>query len=363
MNYKKWNRILIFSVSLLLSLTMVFNYIIDPYSVFNTMQIDGINKIKNNTMSSQITKFYTAKRSDAKVLLIGTSRTEHINPEFLQRYTNDKIYNLGLPGSGVDVQKKNIEYFIEKRNISMIIIGLDFFSFNPKNIDQEAESRSSRYQDDYLSDYLDSLLSIKTLKKSIKTLKDNIKNEHLGIDYTNGWRNYENDYNLIKKYGNSHIERKVVEQIKDYSSKIYNFNYPPFKEPSSISKPLNELKEIVQLCKENNVKLYMFISPLYSEITDLIYKRGYNETYTYWKKELSKYENIYDFSGYNSITTNLSNYVDGSHYQTKLAPLMFAKIFNDMSVDVPLDFGIVLNSKNIDAILKQQDLRGKQASE
>jgi hypothetical protein len=295
-----------------------------------------------------------AKLSNATVLLIGTSRTAHINPKYLQKYfPNDKIYNLAIPGSSISTQKSNIEYFIKHKKIKAIIYGLDFFSFNPFYY-KEKTKEDARYDDNYINDYLDSLLSIRTLRKSIKTLKDNIKNKEEKIDYSNGWETYYDKYIKIEKEGNEYIKDNIKRQLSIFSLEPQNFNYEPFKEPNSINNALNDFKDIVDLCKKNNVELHMFISPIYSEIVDLIYTREYNRSYHYWKKELAKYQNIYDFSGYNSITTDVSNYIDGSHYQIKLAPLMFAKMFYDKSVDVPDDFGTILSVQNIKKTLAKQ---------
>jgi len=354
MNYKRWNKITLTSIGIILVLIISFNYLIDPYFVFNSAQIDGFNKIKNNTISEQMTKFYTAKRSNAKVLILGTSRTEHINPNDLHKYIKGKIYNLAIPGSGIDVQKDNIEYFIKHSKLETIILGLDFFSFNPSNKSSYKTIKNTRYNDKYTNDYLDSILSISTLKKSIKTFKDNLKYEHNKVNYLNGWRNNFDYYKQLKINGIDYKKQKIEQQLNMISTQNVHFNNSYFKNPESILKSLENLEYIIKLCKINHIKLIMFISPLYYKITDMIYKKAYNKTYDFWKTQLSLYGTIYDFSGYNTISTNINNYTDGSHYKSKVAKLMFAKIFNDKSVDVPNDFGIILNKSNIGTILIKQ---------
>jgi hypothetical protein len=204
---------------------------------------------------------------------------------------------------------------------------------------------------------MDSLLSIRTLRKSIKTLQDNLKAKDELLDYSIGWETYKKQYENIKKDGDFYIKKSISEELKRLSSQKQHFNSEEFKNPDSINTELEALKEIIELCKEQNVELHIFISPTFSQLTDLIYNKGYQLSYHYFKTELSKYGSVYDFSGYNSITTDISNYIDGSHYQTKLAEFMFAKIFNDNSVDVATDFGTILTPKNIDSILQEQSKR------
>lgn len=358
MKYKKFNKLVLLSIFITFISTILFNFIIDPYYVFNTFKLKGVNTIKNNSISEEITKFYTARLSDPSVLLIGTSRTECINPMYLQKYfPDDRIYNLAIPGSGVSSQKNNIEYFIKHKDIKAIVYGLDFFAFNP--INNNFEIKEDRYSDNYTKDRIDSLLGMRTLRKSFMTLKENIKNEHSKRDYSNGCVNNNDEYLEISKNGDQYISKNIDRIIDKYSSAKTFYNYAPFKKSNSINDSLTELQKIIQLCNNYNVKLYIFISPINTRLTDLIYKMELEDTYQHWKKELSKYENIYDFSGYNTITTDLSNYIDGSHYQTKLAPLMFAKMFNDKSVDVPADFGIILNAQNIENILIEQNKKAK----
>ncbi len=361
MNYKTFNKITVVSILIILISIISFNFVIDPYHVFNTFTLKGINATKNHTVNHAMSKFHTAKLSNPTVLLIGTSRTAHIHPSYLQKYfPSEKIYNLAIPGSGVSSQKNNIEYFIKHHNIKAVIYGLDFFAFNPVN--NNFETKDKRYIDDFTKDYMDSLLSIRTLRKSIKTLQDNLKNKDALLDYSIGWETYAKYYMEIDKKGSAYIQENIHNELKTLSTQKNHFNYPPFKEPNSIAKPLHALEEIVKVCKENNVALHMFISPVYSQIVDLIYERGYGKNYDYWKKELSKYGSVYDFSGYNDITKNVSNYIDGSHYQTKLAEIMFAKMFDDKSVEIADDFGIILKTDTIDNLLEKQNARANAAN-
>ncbi|MDF1874424.1 hypothetical protein JHD48_01610 [Sulfurimonas sp. SAG-AH-194-I05] len=353
MTYKIWNRLVVFLIAFLMLGIMLFNYIIDPYFVFNSPRYEGINKIKVTSIDSHMTKFYTAKRANPNVLLIGTSRIEHINPIHVEKYLSGKVYNLGLLGSGIDVQKRNIEYFIKNKNINTIILSLDFFSFNPSNV----SSNKLRFSNDFSDDYLDSLLSVSTLKRSIKTFKFNFKGVTQSVDYDSGWRSYRSNYKQIQKLGTQYTKNLLEKNIKKFSSQEVHFNNPKFLKPHAIDANLKVLADIISICKSNNVALHMFISPIYSEITDLIYKRGYGETYDYWKESLASYENIYDFSGYNSITKDISNYIDGSHYKDILSPLILAKVFKDKSVKIPHDFGVLLNKKTLKCVVDNQNKR------
>lgn len=355
MNYKRWNKLFLVSLSLLVSLTILFNFFIDPYSVFNTFKVEGLNKVKNHSINSAMSKFYNIKKTNINIVILGTSRSEYLNPNYLIKYYNGKIYNMSLKNANIEIIYRNLKYLIDTKDLKVVVIGLDLFSFNPAH-KKDKLNKQDRYNNYYLNDYKDSLLSFRTLRKSFKTLKDNLSNKEHKMDYSTGWETGINTDRVIKEKGISIIRKMQEKTLRLYATRKINYNNENFKNKYSINNNINILNNIIKLCSNYNVKLHMFISPISEELTNLIHNRGYTETYNYWKTKLSEYENIYDFSGYNSITTDISNYIDGSHYQAKLGPLIFARIFNDTSVKIPDDFGIRLDKSSIDSILNQRKL-------
>lgn len=69
-------------------------------------------------------------------------------------------------------------------------------------------------------------------------------------------------------------------------------------------------------------------------------------------KELVKVTDYIDFTGHNTISENQLNYWDSSHLRKEITPTIFAKIFNDDTIEVPKDFGVFVTKENIDKHLK-----------
>lgn len=343
MSLKYWTQLLIVLTSCFILLIVLFNLIVDPYGVFNIVNIEKFNKTKNYISGDGRTKFYSAKRSNPEILLMGTSRTENINPQYLNKYLDGRVYNLATKGSGVTLHKKNIEYFIKNYNIKSIVYGMDLFSFNPATNLFGGSLEKTRYNDYYITDYINVLLGTKQFSRSIKTIKSNIKDDSQLIDLDIGWATNVDNLKKIKSQGIESITTKVINN--DLFVQKHFFNNEEFKNIHSIDKSLKILDDIVELCKKNNVKLYLFTSPVYSKINTLIEKRGYGDTYNYWKKALSKYEEVYDFNGYNTITNDINNFYDGHHYVDEISKLILARIFNDTEVVVPKDFGSIIKEK------------------
>ncbi len=342
MYIKKW----IFSVFIIVLLSLcsiiTFNYFINPYGVF--VHDKSKELVKNRSINSEMTKFYYASYKNPDVLIVGTSRLEHINPKYLKKYLKGSIYNIGVKGSGIKTHYNIIKYFTSKKNVKTIILGLDFFSFNPVNI-QNINILQSRYSDYFINDYKDSLLSFRTFRKSISTLMDNIKDKKAKINFQTGWESYNDDYLTYEKYGDDWLDKRVNSHFPNFGQDKHFFDNPRFKNPKSIDRGLKILDDIIKHCKEYNINLILFTTPIYYKIYDVIKGRGYGNTYKYWKKSLSKYNFIYDFNYKNGITKDYKWYIDASHFQSRLGKLIFARIYNDKDIVLPSDFGRLLKEE------------------
>lgn len=340
MNKKKWVTIVLTLSTSTILFIITFNYIINPYNVFSHTIYSGVTK--DNLVNDEVTKFYSAKRANPKVLLIGTSRTEHINPKYMQKYTKDKVFNLGIKGSGISTQYNMIKYFIHNTEVKTIILGLDFFSFNPASTHNYQDISKTRYTNYFFDDYKDALFGFRTFRKSLNTFFDNIKNKQPRLNHNNGWDSYNNEYNRLKKNGDDWLKEKINASFPNFGINKLFFDNEEFKNEFSINEELSILDDIISLCKKSNIELKIFTSPVYYKVYEVIKERGYSNTYKYWKESLSSYGIVYDFNYKNSVTQNYKHYIDASHYQSKLGKLIFAKLYNDQIPELPNDFGVLL---------------------
>ena len=70
------------------------------------------------------------------------------------------------------------------------------------------------------------------------------------------------------------------------------------------------------------------------------------------KREIVKIIPVWDFSGYNSITSEDKNYRDSSHFYGKIGDLILNRIMGVQEEKVPDDFGIWVSERNLEAHLK-----------
>jgi len=338
---KRWIQF-IFTVAFIgIVAIILFNYLMNPYHVFSHNYLKEYNHVKDNLVDDEMSKFYAAKDANPDVILVGSSRVEHINPKYLEAYTQGKVYNLGVKGSGLSTQYKLIKYFITKQKVKTVILGLDFYAFSPANIGSYKDTGNTRYDNYFLDDYFKSVLSFRTFRKSLLTLKDNLKHKEGRIVWENGWDTYSHEYPMIQTQSDEWHLNKIDSTFPNFGINQKFFGNESFKNPHSIDKGLEILSEIVALCQQNNVELKLFTTPLYYKVYDVITGNGYANTYNYWKQSLSKYNMIYDFNYKNSVTQNYKNYVDSSHFKANLGEYIFAKMYGNTDKTIE-DFGKLL---------------------
>ena len=117
---------------------------------------------------------------------------------------------------------------------------------------------------------------------------------------------------------------------------------------------MSDLKDIIDICKENGINLYMYISPAHASLDgEGIYSAGLYSSFEDWKRKLSGVASSYnvplvDFSGYNSITTEkvatpMRYYWDSSHFTEEVGNVILDTIINGKE-----SFGVYLTPDNIE---------------
>ncbi len=131
------------------------------------------------------------------------------------------------------------------------------------------------------------------------------------------------------------------------------------KHKSTISKQqLDFFKSLVNICQNRGIKLIIFISPAHAIQWEANRLNGEWETFEEWQRELVKIAPVWDFSGYNSITTEaiknqMQNYMDSSHYRKEVGDLILNRILDYKTETVPEDFGVLITPENIEQHLKK----------
>lgn len=348
MNKKKWIRTWFIITTISIPCVGIFNYLLDPYGFNNLIKINRINSEKNsNTTLTTRFKSKILENGNFDTIMLGTSRTGVMNPEIIDKYLGGKTFNLAYPGSVTEIQNRLFFYALKFNDIKNLIYGIDLMSFNGSRVVmndfKEFYELQKKIENKEIISNFDLYVNVETFKKSIKLLIKNI----LGITETkpiylsNGMRDHVNYIEELEN-GRFNFDYEINKEIKHYYGtggiyKKYHFSY----------EYLEYFQEIITFCRKNNIKVWVYIPPMHSDLFNALEPAGYFDEFELFKNELVKITDFIDFTGNNTINMDKNNYWDGAHLRKELTEVLISRIFNDKSVKIPKDFGVLTTRDNI----------------
>lgn len=341
--YSRFYTVLITVILLILGAIGLFNVIVDPYGVFNSPLIQGFNQSKPwKVVQVRLFKAVNVTRIKPETVLLGASRTYvGLNPKHPSLNSNQPVYNLGLNSANMYEIKRYFQHALfNQPDLKLVVLEIDYFSFylNGKNTPDFLEDRLERNSIS-LPDLFNSTLSMDALINSISTILHNYRDSQKFL-FVNGM-----------------VDVAVPNQP------IANSTFTQFLRPfnfSISSSYLKDLEYVVKTCRDRGIELKIFISPIHVLFSEYIRETGYWPIYEKWKREVVKISPVWDFSGYNSITTEkysdrviMKNYTDVSHYTIPVGNLILNRLFNYQEKTVPSDFGVLITPNNIESHLEK----------
>ncbi|MHC1744325.1 MAG: hypothetical protein AB9873_15000 [Syntrophobacteraceae bacterium] len=330
MDYKRFNLIVLLLLVTVCASVAAINYVVDPYGIFRkdfTRQREELN--------SHFVKMRHLLGNPAKYdsLLIGSSRVGKID---VRRLGDGRYYNLSYPVGVPGAHLEDITMLLAKgMRIKSILMGLDDFSYKVDPAGHRHVPLTHPYGSwlENLYFYTEYLLKIPRMRY-IKEYRDKRKVKIYYDIYETGMP--------LHKQEDERIERNVQAHVNDRK-----FASPCYHRGDRIEETIKDIEEIKAVCEYNNIKLYVFINPIHKTT----YIDGGPNTFDEFKRKLVQIVDFYDFSGLNSVTIDNYCYYETSHYRYFIGDFIIARIFNDNSVQVPEDFGVLVNKDNIEAHL------------
>ena len=336
----------------------LFNWAIDPYGIFNSPEIIGINQAKPEKLKNgRLFKAVDITRIKPKTIFLGSSRTEYgLDPKHPAFHNNQPAYNSALGAATPYELWRYLKHaLVNQPELKLVILGLDEFMFNELNKEGTGLSESR-------------------LNKHRLTIQDGV-NGSLSLQALQASKNTINLSRQFPEYRSFTTEGRLnLRQIdRDSAATKYRFErsigvyFNAFPEYKLSQKYLSYLQKIVDLCRENDIKLHLFISPSHAARLQIIEEAGHWKMYEQMKREIVNISPVWDFSGYNSITTekinnDMENYIDESHYRKEVGDLVINRILSYQTNEVPQDFGILITPKNIEDHLQKTKSKKSQWS-
>lgn len=316
---------------------LVLAYIIDPAGVNNKF---NLNFVKKSNLAARTQKFVELNAVKPNTIMLGGSRVHYLNTNDVKKYTNDRVYNIGLSYSTLEEQYSFLKYSFEHFPVKNVMIGLNLFAFSDK-----LEPHGSDYDKNIFNEGF-------TFKKQLKHYSEVSLFTYFQDNYMHSYKKplFEygsaTAYNQMLQIGDISWSKRANASQSEYM--IRYSNYLDYKTKSQ----LKIFEKMVKLCKDKNINLYVFTTAIHKSQLHILQDVDKMDIYYKWKKDIAQITPYYDFMYTNSVTTNSNNYIDTSHVRQEKGYLYFSRIFNDKSVQMPSDFGVLVTKDNIEKHIK-----------
>lgn len=340
MNDKKWLQSFGLFVLLNFTILVTFNYLIDPFNIFHTKFLK--HQFQMNERFVKV-EFLEKNHNNFNGYLFGSSRIGTTLPSSIEHYIpHSKLYNFTLSSANLYDYLIHLRYFIKaKYPMKTLYLQLDidnmmYYGQNPDDYLSKAHPYTLKKSLAlYYVQYLTGFFPFNSEGKINKNL-----NHTEGVSYhlNNGtWSEDNKEIELLTNCQN------YVESVEEFHAK-----HTPVLKYTKAKENIEALTEIINLCKTNHIQLYLFTTPHNQNMMDTFYK----DDYLNYLKDIVQISSFYDFSGYNSVSTNNCNYYETSHYRPLVGKLIAGRIFKDKEMSIPKDFGIWVTKQNINKHLQ-----------
>ena len=302
---------------------------LDPYNIFHWNHIRNNGVEPNKSYVKMMNILNNKDKFDS--FLFGSSRAGFFDVSKMNdgKYY-DMAYSEGLPGEHLQNIKDLLDRGVKIKNITMGVDDISYFVDPDFHSDQLY--RKAFPWDGSLSDkagfYL-SYLDLVTLSQSIEVIM-----KHKNTDPGYGARLLETGTENLSIEPDFHYD-KLDPTWSDY--------YYPREES------LDEIGEIVEICRENGIKLRVFTNP----VNGYTYAKDIANGYIPFLKKLAKVTPYWNFSGFNNVTLDMSNYYETSHFSPEVADQIIDRIYNDKGDPELLEqgYGMYVTEENVEELM------------
>jgi hypothetical protein len=269
------------------ALWIVLVVLVDPYNYFSVSSLvsDNIKKNTSVKLNPRLWKCIEFKKHPSANILLGDSRVNSIDTNYIKTITGDNFFNFAYGGASIAEIVDTFNYAKSISHLSKVYIGMSFNlynSYNSVNVFSGAKLLSNDYKY-YLID-----------RSVAKTIYYNLSAYFSDNDFQIGIPSTDKD--SFWKYQLSYAGSAFYQHYR------YPLNY------------YNELKKMADYCKENKVDLVFFIPPTHIDLQNIVKKSNLLEAERRFKNDLVSLGEVYDFDYPNDVTKNRDNFSDPFHF-------------------------------------------------
>lgn len=348
---------------------------VDPYATFRWTDIRGFNDQKNlKRDGGRVNKAVILDRHPFDVLLYGTSQGEMgMNPAS-EVFAGLSAFNASLSYTNLYELSRATAYAAQRQSPRMVVMALDWFSFSTSRITSGDFSSSGFSGASHFPVYVKRIFGWQAIRDSVSVFR----------------RSWQHKSQVFTKLG--FVDPSVrgpYDHAREFRSSLRKYMRPePHPDsppetrrqesfPSLIYDPgqTQVLRRMMMPFLDKGAKVLLFISPVHAAYMDILIDAGRLADYEDWKRDLTAMVAavnkdrpgavaLWDFSGYNSVTTEpvpdspaarMRWYWDAAHFSAATGDLVMARMLgrDAPSGAVPDDFGVELLPDTVDAVLRR----------
>jgi hypothetical protein len=320
------------------------NYVSDPYGLFR--KDFSWQFVEPNSNFIKV-RHVTENPGQYDCFVFGSSRVSNIDVRTINNY---RCYNMtcngGLPHEYLD----NLRYMLKKGvRMKLLLMGLDDFSFKSNPAERLGQPLRHPYPpvlNEYLLPfYVRYLFSIHAQHIMSPVIEGYMAKIRGTIETPPVYYDIPNTGQILVPGVDRFIEEHPEAHRKDpkFTEKIESVT------GDNMKGTIDDLTRMVNLLKAHGIRSVFFINPPYKNwFLDLNL-----DEFGRFERELAKLADFYDFSGLNSITRDAYNFYNPSHYRLPIGDMMIARMLDDETTPVPVDFGVLVTSRNVEAHLQR----------
>ena len=344
-----------------------FVALIDPYGITGSPTVRGINaeKTQRSDGGGRVEKSMRLWLSDyGTVILGGTAAWSGLDPAGPTLAGFD-AYNASVPNATMNEVAATGRFVLEHGKAERVIIGLQF------SMSESDQTTRHDFSESGLGGWpmpvvvAKSLFSPAAFVDALQTVRDNVTGLR-EADLANGYHRVrvDFDYNYRQAFTDVLLQNYLVQPWK-----YGQFEYDVGR--------IRLFEDLVRSLACRDVEVLVFVSPVHARQLEAISAMGLYPIYERWLRDLAgavdaanaspgvqRLARLWDFSGYNSITTEdvpdhgdataqMDWYWDSARYTPAAGELVLARMIGDTN-SVPKDFGEMLDTKAMPELLSQQ---------
>lgn len=311
--------------ALLFVLNIAVAVVFDPFKVFGLTDFNQ----RNFEPNTRYMKIEYLKEHKFEGFVFGSSRANAYRTTTLEQLTGLKFYSLNVPSDTPHGMYMKLRWLLKRGKVKMVVIGLDFDAFDhPLNWDAHdlIHQEHPAVDGSFAPWFFWKFLWVTPRHHAINLYGNKIKAET--------W------YTFDVSTGRYHFplyRSQMIHSPKEFVST--RFTGP--MSPTSYSPNPEQLRSLglmIDAAKMNGAKVILIINPYHH----IKWTRMVKSEFRAWRERMLSFNvEVWDFSGYNSVTNDDRFYFDRSHFTPEAADVVLRRIFDPTHQDLyrHRDFG------------------------